>query len=98
MSAALRTSAEIAAWHEELGKRYRDLESEICDLRLRGIVIEAFFSQTISETVGAPKFGDNVTIILTPEQADALQFLIGEQQTQVLNLHKRFYADMECER
>ena len=92
-----RTQTELAAWNEELGRRYRDWESEICDLRLRGIVLEAFFAETIRETRGAPKFGHNVTIVLGQEQIDALEFLISQQQTQVLNLHRRFYADLEGE-
>ena len=58
-------------------------------------MIEAFLSQTLKETTCAPKFGDTVTIILMQEQIDALHFIIGEQQTQVLSLHKRFYADVE---
>ncbi|MGU3543671.1 hypothetical protein [Methylobacterium sp. A52T] len=94
---ATRTPTELAAWNEELGKRYRECESDICDLRLRGIVLEAFFSETIRETEGAPKFGKNVTIILTREQIEALDFLISQQQTQVLSLHRRFYADVEGE-
>ncbi|KQS65951.1 hypothetical protein ASG32_30940 [Methylobacterium sp. Leaf361] len=94
---AARTQTEIAAWNEELGRRYRECESDICDLRLRGIVLEAFFSETIRETEGAPKFGKNVTIILTREQIEALEFLISQQQTQVLALHRRFYADVEDE-
>ena len=92
---AARTQTELAAWNEELGRRYREWESDICDLRLRGIVLEAFFSQTISETRGAPKFGDNVTIVLGQEQIDALEFLINQQQTQIMSLHRRFYADVE---
>ncbi|MEE7489424.1 hypothetical protein [Methylobacterium oryzae] len=92
---AARTQTELAAWNEELGRRYRECESDICDLRLRGIVLEAFFSETIRETEGAPKFGKNVTIILTREQIEALDFLISQQQTQVLSLHRRFYADVE---
>ncbi|MCJ2052335.1 hypothetical protein [Methylobacterium sp. J-070] len=80
-----------------MGKRYVDLEDVVCDLRLRGHVIETFLSQTLKESRFAPKFGDNVTIVLLQEQIDALQFLIGEQQTQVLDLHKRFYADTKCE-
>ncbi|MGX9982941.1 hypothetical protein [Methylobacterium fujisawaense] len=93
-----RSQAELAAWNEELGKRYRECESDICDLRLRGIVLEALFSETIRETDGAPKFGKNVTIILTREQIEALDFLISQQQTQVLALHRRFYADVESDR
>ena len=92
---AARTQTELAAWDEELGRRYRECESDICDLRLRGIVLEAFFSETIRETEGAPKFGQNVTIVLTREQIEALEFLISQQQTQVLSLHRRFYADVE---
>lgn len=92
---AARTPTELAAWNEELGRRYRECESDICGLRLRGIVLEAFFSETIRETDGAPKFGKNVTIILTREQIEALEFLISQQQTQVLSLHRRFYADVE---
>ncbi len=94
---AARTPTELAAWNEELGRRYRECESDICDLRLRGIVLEAFFSETIRETEGAPKFGKNVTIVLTREQIEALDFLISQQQTQVLSLHRRFYADVEGE-
>ncbi|SFT24749.1 hypothetical protein [Methylobacterium sp. yr668] len=92
---AARTPTELATWNEELGRRYRECESDICDLRLRGIVLEAFFSETIRETEGAPKFGKNVTIVLTREQIEALDFLISQQQTQVLSLHRRFYADVE---
>lgn len=92
---AARTQTELAAWHEELGKRYCDWESDICDLRLRGVVLEAFFRETIRETEGAPKFGDGVTIILTREEIEALEFLISQQQTQVLGLHRRFFADVE---
>ncbi|WP_020092308.1 hypothetical protein [Methylobacterium sp. 285MFTsu5.1] len=92
---AARTQTELDAWNEELGKRYRECEGDICDLRLRGIVLEAFFSETIRETEGAPKFGKNVTIVLTREQIEALDFLISQQQTQVLALHRRFYADVE---
>jgi hypothetical protein len=97
MSAAVRTSAELAARNEELGKRYRECESDICDLRLRGIVLEAFFSETIRETEGAPKFGDGVTMILAREEIEALEFLINQQHTQILNLYRRFYADVEGE-
>jgi hypothetical protein len=92
---ATRTQTELAAWNEELGRRYRDWESDICDPRLRGIVLEAFFAETIRETKGAPKFGDNVTIILGQEQIDAMEYLINQQQTQILALHRRFYADVE---
>ena len=95
MSAPFRTSAKSAAWHEELGRRYREIESEICDLRLRGIVIEAFFDETFNETKGAPKFGSNITMVLTQEQVDAMHFLLFQHQTQVLNLYRRFYVDVE---
>lgn len=95
MTAPVQTHAERAAWNEELGRRYRECESDICDLRLRGIVLEAFFRETIRETKGAPKFGDGVTIILTREEIEALEFLISKQQTQILSLHRRFYADVE---
>ena len=85
------TPVEEATCAAALAEAYRDLESDICDLKLMSIVVETVFDDTM---IPSSESSETIKVFrLTKDQWDGLHFIILQAGDRARSLEKRFYAD-----